>query len=460
MEDLKKNDIIPLEITDITNEGNGVGRYNGIAVFVPSTAVGDVIECRIVKVKSSFCYGKAESFTVRSSQRIEPDCPVSKYCGGCSFRHMSYEEECRVKDGFIRASFERIGKLAPEYLPFIGCKDIDLYRNKAQYPVAESDGKAVCGFYAKRSHRVVEFTGCRLQPEVFSEIVDKIINYVNKFHIKAYDEVKLTGLLRHIYLRRGAHSGEIMVCLVVTSIKKAAVFEGLVPVLLSSFSDIKTVLLNENPKNTNVILGDKMKYLYGDGNITDTMCGNMVSISPLSFYQVNTCQAELLYSKAGELAELSQNMTLLDLYCGAGTIGLSMARQVKKLVGVEIVQPAIDNAVANAKANGIDNAEFICGDAGKVAGLLYERGERPDVIIADPARRGCDRESLEYMAKMSPDRIIMISCNHTTAARDCAILEELGFSCDKVMGVDLFPRTTHVETVCLLSNTKASKDRS
>lgn len=451
MEDLKKNDIIPLEITDITNEGNGVGRYNGIAVFVPSTAVGDVIECRIVKVKSSFCYGRAESYTVRSDTRIESDCPVSKLCGGCSFRHISYEEECRIKDNFIRESFERIGKLSPEYLPFSGCKDIDLYRNKAQYPVAETEGKAVCGFYAKRSHRVVEFTRCRLQPKIFSDIVDKIISYVNTRHIPAYDEVRLSGLLRHIYLRRGANSGEIMVCLVVTSIKKAGVFDDLVPVLLDSFSDIKTVLLNENPRNTNVILGEKKKYLYGDGSIKDTMCGNTVSISPLSFYQVNTHQAELLYAMAAELAGLSENMTLLDLYCGTGTIGLSMARQVKKLIGVEIIQPAIDNAVVNAKANGIENAEFICGDAGKIAKLLYERGERPDVIIADPARRGCDRESLEYMAKMSPDRIVMISCNHTTAARDCAILGELGYSCDKVMGFDLFPRTTHVETVVLLS---------
>lgn len=451
MEDLKKNDIIPLEITDVSNDGNGVGRYNGIAVFVPAVAVGDVISCRIVKVKSSYCYGKVENFTVYSPHRIESDCPVSKYCGGCCFRHISYEEECRLKDKFIRESFSRIGKLEPEYLLFAGCQDIDLYRNKAQYPVAELDGKAVCGFYARRSHRVVEYTKCRLQPECFSGIVETVMKYVNERHIPAYNEVSLKGLLRHIYIRRGAHSGEIMVCLVVTDLKKARVFDGLIPILLDKFHDIKTILLNENPRNTNVILGSSMKFLYGNGAITDTMCGNKISISPLSFYQVNTCQAELLYSKASEFAELSSDSTLLDLYCGTGTIGLSIARQVKKLVGVEIIQPAIDNAIANAKANNITNAEFICGDAGKIARVLYDRGERPDVIIADPARKGCDRESLEYMAKMSPDRIVMISCNHTTAARDCAILDELGYSCDKVMGFDLFPRTSSVETLILLN---------
>lgn len=451
MEDLRKNDLIELEITDISNDGNGVGHHNGITVFVPAVAVGDIIECRIVKVKSSFCYGKAERLIQPSGDRIESDCPVSKYCGGCSFRHISYEAECRAKDKFIRDSFDRIGKLSPEYLEFCGCKDTDLYRNKAQYPVADNNGTAVCGFYARRSHRVVEYTRCRLQPVVFSDIVEFIMDFVNERHIPAYNEIALTGLLRHIYLRRGAYSGEIMVCLVVTDIKKSSAFGKLAVLLTERFADIKTVVLNENPKNTNVILGSKMKALIGNGTITDTMCGNNISISPFSFYQVNTYQAEMLYRKAAEFAQLTKDSTLLDLYCGTGTIGLSMAEQVKKLIGVEVIQAAIDNANFNAKANDITNAEFICGDAGKIAKVLYERGERPDVIIADPARKGCDRDSLEYMAKMSPDRIVMISCNHTTAARDCAILGELGYSCDKVMGFDLFPRTTSVETLILLT---------
>ena len=448
---LNKNDIIELEITDITNEGNGVGRYDKIAVFVPMTAVGDIISCRIVKVKKTFCYGIAEKILKPSETRINEDCPVCRKCGGCSFRHFSYEEECRIKDKFIRDSFKRIGKIEPEYDEFLGCENVDSYRNKAQYPVAEQDGKAVCGFYSRRSHRVAEFHNCRLQPDIFSEIVSCIMDFVNENRIKAYDEINRKGLLRHIYLRRGEHSGEIMVCLVVTNIDKAKKLRDITAVLSRKYPDIKSIIFNENPANTNVILGSKCVTIFGSDTINDIMCGNNIEISPLSFYQVNTYQAEKLYRIAANFAQLNEVDILLDLYCGAGTIGLSMANRIKKLVGVEIIPEAIENAKRNAEFNGIENAEFICGDAGKIAETLYERGERPSVIIADPARKGCDRETLEYMAKMSPDRIVMISCNHSTAARDCAILNELGYEIVKVKGVDLFPRTTHVETVCLLS---------
>lgn len=449
---LKKNEVIELEITDVTNEGNGVGRYNDIAVFVPMTAVGDVIKCQIVKVKKTYCYGIIKEILIASEHRIKSDCPAYRQCGGCSFRHISYEEECRIKENFVKNSFQRIGKLYPEFEPILPCDTQYNYRNKAQYPVAEVNGKAVCGFYARRSHRVIEYTDCLLQPEIFSDIISVIMKFVNEHNIPAYNEINLTGLLRHIYLRRGEHSGEIMVCLVVTSIVKANIFTELVPVLVSEFKDIKSIVLNENSQNTNIILGSKLKTIYGDDTITDIMCGNKIEISPLSFYQVNTCQAEKLYSLAEKYADLRKTDVLLDMYCGAGTIGLSMSSKVKKLVGVEIVPDAISNASHNAKVNLLDsNSEFICGDAGEIAGILYERGERPNVIIADPARKGCDRESLKYMAKMSPDKIVMISCNHATAARDCAILEELGYKAVKVRAVDLFPRTTHVETVCLMS---------
>lgn len=447
---LNKNDVITLEITDVSNDGSGVGRYENIAVFVPDTAVGDIIECLIVKVKKTFCYGKVTKLVSPSECRYQADCLVSIRCGGCSFRHLKYEEECRLKDKFIRDSFERIGKLSPEFLPFVGNERPEHYRNKAQYPVAEVNGKAVCGFYARRSHRVIEHYDCLLQPEIFSDIVKAVIAYVNTAKIPVYSEETHRGLLRHIYLRRGEHSGEIMVCLVVTNLSKGRVFEGLVPLLTKDFHDIKTIILNENPDNTNVILGKKIKALFGDGNIVDIMCSNEIKISPLSFYQVNTRQAEKLYGIAEEFAKLDKNMVLLDLYCGTGTVGLSMCRKVKKLVGVEIVSQAIENAKFNAQLNGLDNTEFICGDAGTVAKLLFDRGERPDVIICDPARKGCDGTSLEYMAKMSPKRIVYISCNHTTAARDCAILGDLGYKCIKVVGVDLFSRTTGVECVILL----------
>lgn len=449
---LKKNEIVELEITDITNEGNGVGRYNDIAVFVPMTSVGDRIKCQIVKVKKTYCYGIIKEILNSSEHRITPDCPVYKQCGGCSFRHISYEEECRIKENFVKNSFQRIGKLNPEFEPIFPCDTEYNYRNKAQYPVADVDGKAVCGFYARRSHRVVEHTGCLLQPEIFSEILSVIMNFVNEHKIPAYNEITSEGLLRHIYLRRGEHSGEIMVCLVVTSIVKAKTFTNLIPLLTSSFKDIKSIVLNENSKNTNVILGTRLKIIYGSDTITDIMCGNKIEISPLSFYQVNTCQAEQLYSIADEYADLHKDDVLLDLYCGAGTIGLSMCRKVNKLVGVEVVPDSILNANRNAKVNSLDsNSEFLCGDAGKISEILYKRGEHPNVIIADPTRKGCDRKSLEYMAKMSPEKIIMISCNHVTAARDCAILKELGYRTVKVRAVDLFPRTTHVETVVLMS---------
>lgn len=448
---LKKNEIIRLEISGMTNEGNGVGRHEGIAVFVPMTVIGDVIDCRIVKVCKTYCYGIIEEIVEASENRVEDDCPVYSKCGGCCFRHMTYEEECRVKDKFIRDSFERIGKLYPEYDEFMGCEELEGYRNKAQYPVAEQEGRAVCGFYSRRSHRVCDHRECALQPVIFSEIVGDIMGYVNDRRIKAYNEETGRGLLRHIYLRRGEHSGEIMVCLVVTDVKQRGLFEELVGLLVKKYADIKSIVINENSKKTNCILGQKLVTIYGSDTIHDIMCGNDIEISPLSFYQVNTIQAERLYGIAAELAGLTGKETLLDLYCGAGTIGLSMSGKVKKLIGVEIIQAAIDNAKRNAAANGVGNAEFICGDAGKIAEILYQRGERPDVIIADPARKGCTRDALEYMAKMAPDRIVMISCNHATAARDCAILGELGYRTDRVRGVDLFGRTGHVECVVMLT---------
>ena len=451
---LKKNEIITLEITGITNEGNGVGRYDQIAVFVPFTAIGDVISCKIVKVCKSYCYGIISQYIVKSQRRVSPDCEVFGKCGGCSFRHFSYEEELKVKQSFVEDSFRRIGKIDPEFEPILGCEKINAYRNKAQYPVAEVNGKTVCGFYSKRSHRVIEFTDCRLQPAIFSEIVKFILDFCNDRKISAYSEESRQGLLRHIYLRRGEHSGEIMVCLVVTSFGKCGKLSGVAEELAKNFSAIKSVVLNENSKNRNVILGDKIKTIYGSDTITDIMCGIKIELSPLSFYQVNTVQAERLYSIASGYAGLTGNEILLDLYCGAGTIGLSMVDSVRKLIGVEIIPSAVENAKRNAESNGIFNAEFICADAEQAAEMLFKRGERPNVIIADPARKGCTPETLEYMAKMAPERIVMVSCNHATAARDCAALKELGYKAVKCRAVDMFPRSTHVETVVLMSRVK------
>lgn len=445
---MQKNEIIEIEITDITSEGNGVGRHEGMAVFVPQTAVGDVIECKIVKVLKSYAYGIVSKILKPSPDRIEPDCPLFPKCGGCSFRHLSYEAELRAKEKFVRDAFTRIGKINCEFEPILGCENPDGYRNKAQYPVSESEGEMICGFYAKRSHRIIGGTKCRLLPEEFGSIVESILEFCRKSNISAYNEVSGKGILRHIYLRKAPATGEVMVCLVVT---KNCNFTGLAEKLTTEFTEIKSIVINVNPDNTNVILGKKTQVIWGAEKITDIMCGNVISIAPEAFYQINSPQAERLYGIAEEYAELKGTENLLDLYCGAGTIGLSMAEKVKKLTGVEIVPQAVENAKKNAENSGIDNAEFICADAGKAAESLMQCGECPDVVIMDPPRKGCDKLTLDSVVKMNPTKIIMISCNPSTAARDCAYLSENGYVPVRIRAVDLFPRTGHVECVVLLS---------
>lgn len=449
---LKKNDVVTLEITGLTNEGNGVGKADGIAVFVPLTAVGDVIECRIVKVKKSFCYGIIENIITASADRCENVCGAFGKCGGCSFRHISYEAELRSKEEFVYSAFTRIGKLSPKFEGILGSENSEHYRNKVQFPIAaDENGRLFSGFYAKRSHRVIRSEECALIPEIFTEICGRLLELCTERKVTAYDEESGRGLLRHVYMRKGAHSGEIMVCIVVTSSKRRGVFAEIAEQICGEFAQIKSFIMNINPDRTNVILGKLSEVLCGREEIYDEMCGNRIAISLHSFYQINTFQAERVYELAREYAQLKPTDTLLDLYCGAGTIGLSMAAGVKKLIGVEIVAPAIDDAKKNAAANGIKNAEFICADAEQAAQTLYERGELPNVIIADPARKGCTPETLKYMAKMSPERIVMISCNPSTAARDCAELEKLGYKAERCKAADFFPRTGHVETVCLLS---------
>lgn len=448
---MKKNEIYNIEITGMTAEGNGVGRTDdGMAVFVPLTAVGDVISCKIVKVAKSYAYGIIDRIITPSPDRAESSCPVSSKCGGCTFRHISYEAELKIKDRLVRDAFERLGGFTDVNFEEIkGCPDSDRYRNKAQYPVAEIDGKAVCGFYSKRSHRVVPFTDCRLQPGLFSRIADRTMQLVNEFKIRPYNEENNSGILRHLYLRRGFHSGEIMVCFVVRKDVRRQL-NSVVKKLAEEFADIKSIVMNVNPKSTNVILGSENFTLYGDDFIRDTLCGNKIELSPMSFYQVNTEQAENLYGCAKNYAALTGNETVLDLYCGAGTIGLSFADKAKKIIGCEIVPEAIENAKINAAANGHSNAEFFCGDAGEFAAKLASDNVKPDVAVIDPPRKGCDNLTLDSLVKMSPSRIVMISCNPATAARDAKYLCEKGYRLEKVRAFDLFGRTGHVECVALM----------
>ena len=460
---MNKNDIVRLEITALTSEGNGVGRYEGMAVFVPYTAVGDVIECRIVKLKPNYAYGKIERLLFSSKDRIEPDCPSYFRCGGCVFRHISYDAELRAKEGFVRDSFRRIGGFELDPEPIIGCKDTYHYRNKVQLPVASDENGCFYGFFSQRSHRVIRIRNCLIQPEIFTDISDDIISYQNSRGLPAYDESTGRGLLRHIYLRKGEHSGEIMVVLVVS--KSTDAYNELAHMLADKYKAIKTVCLNVNSERTNVILGSKDICLYGDGKISDIMCGMKLEISPHAFYQVNTPAAETVYSVAKDYAHLSEDETLLDLYCGIGTVGLSMADKIKKLVGVEVIEQAIVNARKNAELNGMaSKAEFVCGDAGEISqAICKESGDsaskpsvhgindKIDVVVVDPPRKGCDKTTLDAILDMSPERVVYISCNHATAARDAKYLCEQGYSLVRYRPCDMFPRTAHVETVVLLS---------
>ncbi len=452
---LEKNQIITLEITGLSNDGNGVGHYReessdgrGMAVFVPFTAVGDVISCRILKVLKSIAYGKVESLLTSSPDRVQNDCPAFVKCGGCCFRHISYEAELRAKEGFVRDAFARIGGLSPEIIPIRGSEESSGYRNKLQMPVSKQDGKTVCGFYSERSHRVVSVDRCALQPEIFAEITRFVTSLADEMKISVYNEEKHEGVLRHIYLRRGHYSGEICLCLVAR--RKVPEFSRLAAKVMERFPQVTGVVLNLNRERTNVILGDEDIVLAGKAEISDEMCGVKVEISPKSFYQVNTPAAEALYGQAAEFAE-PEGKLVLDLYCGAGTIGLSMAGRARRLIGAEIVPEAVENAKANARRNSIENAEFVCADAGRAASRLKKIGERPGVIILDPPRKGCSEDTLTACAGMQPERIVMISCNPATAARDCKKLAELGYTAQKVRPFDLFPRTSHVECVVLLT---------
>lgn len=446
---MNKNDIITLEITALTSEGSGVGRSaDGMAVFVPKTAVGDVIDARVLKVLSSYAYGKVERVITPSPDRIENDCPMFGKCGGCVYRHISYSAELTAKERTVRDAFERIGGLAPEFLPICGSEKTERYRNKLQMPFAKDESGIISGFFSERSHRVVAVDDCKLQPHIFSDIVEFIRQECKKLKISIYNEQAHEGVLRHICLRKGEKSGEI--CAVLVAKRKVPEFKKLASEIVKKFPDITGVVLNVNPEKTNVILGEREMTLCGKAVISDEMCGVSFEISPKSFYQVNTPQAEKLYAEAEKFAEPSEK-TLLDLYCGVGTIGLSMAGKAAKVIGAEIVPEAVENARRNAERNGFSNAEFICADAAEAAARLAENRLAPDVILLDPPRKGCDEGTLSACVRMSPRRIVMISCDPATAARDCKYFSENGYAVEKVRAFDLFPRTRHVECVVLMT---------
>lgn len=448
---MQKNEIVTLYITSLTSDGDGVARTDGgIVVFVPNTAVGDVVEALILKVKKNVAFGKVSRIVAPSADRIAPDCPVSDRCGGCVYRHISYEAELRAKRQKVLDAVTRIGRLDGDLVKdIIPSENIDGYRNKAMIPVGlDRDGGVVMGFYSRHSHRIVPCTDCRLSPPVFSRIASDVGAFLSSRPHLVYSPQNRGGI-RHLYLRYAGTSGEVMVCFVVG--KKN--FDGdaaLYHSLKEKYPQIKTIAVNVNPDDTNVILGDRTYPVIGDGTIDDVLCGLRFTLSPQSFYQVNRDQAERLYDKAREYAALSGDEVLLDLYCGTGTIGLSVAKDCRELIGVEIIPEAIENARENARRNGIGNARFLCGDAAEAAARLKAEGVAPDVVIVDPPRKGLTPDLIGTIARMSPKRVVYVSCDPATLARDLTLFQEQNYSVKEITPVDMFPRTAHVETVVLL----------
>ena len=452
---LQKNQILTLRIERLSSDGSGVAHSpDGETVFVPGAAPGDEADVRIVKDCKRYAFGILDHLRTPSPDRIPVDCAVAGPCGGCSLRHLDYTAELRAKQENVTDAFRRIGGLDVPVLDICPSPEVDRYRNKVQFPVGMDKNGAPCiGFYAGRTHRIVPCPDCKLQPGVLNDIGNALCRFFAENGIQPYNEETGRGLVRHIFLRRGAHSGQIMVCLVCTR-PNFPHADALCTRLREQFADIATILLNVNSKNTNVILGTETHTLYGPGYIEDTLCGVPVQLGPLSFYQVNTLAAERLYGIAAQYAQLTPDDLLLDLYCGMGTIGLSMVDYCRELVGVEIVPEAIESAKANAARMGDAVAAkscFFCADAGQAATRLAAEGLHPDVVMLDPPRKGCDEATLSAVVRMAPRRVVYVSCNPATAARDAAWLEQNGYHAEKVQPVDLFPRTRHVECVIALS---------
>lgn len=453
---IKKNDLIELKIEDVTFDGNGIGKIDGMVVFVPNCAVGDSLKVKILKVKKNYAFAKIESYIKKSKDRIDIDCENAGKCGGCAFRHINYEAELKLKESRVKDAIERIGGIKDLKIEkIIGSKRVDNYRNKAQLPICKNKyGQYELGFFAPHSHRVIDCKNCFLHPPIFNDIIRAFKFWATQTKASVYDEKTGKGKLRHLYIRIAESTGEIMVCIVTNSVRLENE-KQLVEDLKKCSKNIVSIVINSNFDNTNVILGQDNRVIWGKPYITDIMCGLKFNISPNSFYQVNKLQAKKLYSLARRYADLNSDEILLDLYCGTGTIGLTMAKDCKKLIGVEIVEQAIENAKANAKVNHIENSEFICADALKSVEILLKKGELPDVVVIDPPRKGCSEDLIHIITeKLLPKRVVYVSCDPATLARDLKIFKTKNYEPRVLTPVDMFPRTSHVETVVLMSKVK------
>ena len=455
----RKNDIVTLEIVDCGTDGEGIGKADGFTVFVKDAVIGDTVKAKIMKAKKNYGYGRLMEILKPSPYRVDPICPSARQCGGCQLQAVSYEEQKAFKEKKLRGHLERIGgfkELPME--PLIGMDEPYHYRNKAQFPVGRNkEGRIVTGFYAGRTHAIIENRDCALGIPQNKEVLDRVIAHMEKYNIAPYDEMTGKGLVRHIFVRYGFFTGELMVCLIING--QDLPHQKEMVEKLGEIPGMTSISLNINKKRNNVILGDKVKTIWGKEYITDKIGDISYEISPLSFFQVNPHQTWKLYSKALEYADLHGEETVWDLYCGIGTISLFLAQKAKFVRGVEIVSAAIEDARRNARLNEIDNVEFFVGKAEEVLPREYEKnGVYADVIVVDPPRKGCDEMLLKTILKMQPKRVVYVSCDSATLARDLRFLCDNGYELKKVCGVDQFPQTVHVETVVLLSQLKQKPD--
>ena len=449
MSSLVKNQVYTAEILGYSSEGLGIARIGGQVVFVHDAIAGEVCDILVMKVLKKAAFGKVVAWQERSPHRREPDCPYYRQCGGCAFRHMDYAEELRAKGQRVQDALTRLGGSSVAVEEVLGAAEPLHYRNKSQYPVS-ADGKV--GFYRARTHQVTDLSACLIQKPQADATASALRRYMAEHHVPGYDEKTGTGLVRHLYVRTN-RMGQSLICVVVNG-EKLPREDALVSAMRQAVRSAVGVVLNVNTRRGNVILGDRYRTLWGQDTLTDTLCGHTFRLSIPSFYQVNREQAEVLYRKAVEYAGLTGAELVLDLYCGAGTITLTMADRAKRVIGAEIVAPAVENARENAAANGVKNAEFFCGDAGDIAAHLAAESLRPDVICVDPPRKGLAPEVIDAMAEMAPKRIVYVSCDPATLGRDVKLLAQRGYQATRAAAVDLFPGTAHVETVVLLSHKK------
>jgi len=452
---LVKNEIYEATVCDYTAEGQGIARIDGCVVFIPNAICGERVRVRIEKAQKTWAAGKLVEILEKSPHRLSRECPQAKLCGGCDFWHMDYEEECRLKADRVLQALDRIGGESLTEMPILSAPTCRGYRNKAQYPVAQQKGRAYGGFFRAGTHQVIENDRCLILPEEMDQVKKLVIDHWNKYRLSVYDETAHKGLLRHIYVRKGWVSGELLVCLAING--DAVPHSGELVEKLRTVPGFATLVLSHNTKKGNTVLGDRETVLHGPGYIEDTLCGLTFRLSPRSFYQVNHHQAQRLYEAAISQAEIAKEDLVLDLYCGVGTITLCMAKAAGKVIGVEVVEQAVVDARENARRNGIENAEFFCGDAGKAALELEARGVKPDVVVVDPPRKGLNGDTVEALAKMQPRRIVYVSCDPATLARDVALLKERGYTLKTAQAADLFPRCSHVESVVCLSRQKVDE---